>query len=59
MQHFPHSSVDSSRSFEMDCDRAKDLRVNKGNNLVNGSSPKVKEEIPQPPPRRQVTKIFV
>lgn len=50
MFHFPYSSLDSSR-FEMDC--AKDLRVNK-ESLANGSSHKIKEEIPLPPQRRFV-----
>lgn len=58
MFHFPYSLTDSS-CFEMDCDRAKDLRVNK-ESLVNGSSHsghKIKEEIPLPPQRRFVQRI--
>lgn len=46
----PHSSSDSSH-FEMSC--AKDLRINKS--LSHESSPKIKEEMLPPPPRRFVS----
>lgn len=49
MFRFPHSSSDSSH-FEMSCDSAKDLRINKS--LSDETSPKIKEEMLPPPQRR-------
>lgn len=50
--HFPRPSSDSSH-YEMDCDRANDLRVNKSL-AMNGTGPKIKEEELPLPPRRLV-----
>lgn len=54
LTHASFSSLSSDSShFEMDCDRAKDLRVVNKTLETNGTCHKIKQEMQQPPPPRR------